>query len=539
MRRLAGGLALLAWSFAPTLAAQTLELQVVEERTGRPLAGVVVRLEQNGRPVVMGLSNEAGRLQLRAPSPGQYLVRAGRIGFEAPPPFSLELTTGTLQRQIEMPSQVRQLPAITVSGTTRCAGQPSGGSLAAALWEEIQLALTANRITTEQGLQVVHAVRFERLLSSSRALLRERVTGSMVTTGQPFVSVPADELARRGFVTVSGDSVLYAAPDAALMLTDEFVRSHCFEVNPRGSDRELVGLSFAPVPGAERSDVAGTLWIDRESRELRRLEYRYTGLSGTAGLGAPGGEIHFQRLPSGVWIVREWVIRMPRTVARRAAPYEGDQLIITGWLEHGGRASVTPPATPGANQASLVEGETFDSLHQAPLVGAVITIDGESDSARTDSTGRFRITSRARGSRVLRASHPLLGIVSDNSTQQVSLAPGRPVQARIDVPSAASFAGTLCGSSEHAHVVGVATGSDGTPVTSARIRATWSSELVRGVATTRSLIVESGARGVFAVCDVPAGWQARVELLGEDDKVLVMAQVKTGLRKAVWVDLKP
>jgi hypothetical protein len=530
----------LALCIAPEAVAQTLELRVVEERTGRPLAGVVVRLEQNGRPVVMGLSNEAGRLQLRAPSPGHYRVRAGRIGFESPQLFSLELK-GTVQRQIEMPGQIRQLPAITVSGTTRCAAQPTGGSLAAALWEEVQLALTANRITTEQGLQVVHAVRFERHLTSNRGLLRERITGSMVTTGQPFVSPPADQLARQGFVAVSGDSVVYSAPDAALLLADEFVRSHCFEVDPRGSDRELVGLSFAPLPDAHRSDVAGTLWIDRESRELRHLEYRYTGLTGSTAFGGPGGEIHFQRLPSGSWIVREWVIRMPRTVERRAVPYEGQQLVITGWLEQGGRASVTPAATPGSNQGSLVEGETFDSLHQTPLVGAVITVDGEPDSAFTDSTGRFRLTSRARGSRLLRATHALLGIVSDNSTQPISLVPGRSVQARIDVPSAASFARTLCGSGENAHLVGVATGSDGAPVTSARIRATWyssTSELDRGVAATRSLTVESGPRGVFALCDLPAGGQTRVELLGEDSKVLGTVQVKTGPRQSVWVDLR-
>lgn len=538
MRGLAQGLAALVLCLASTAAAQTLELRVVEEGTGRPLAGVVVRLEQNGRPIVMGLSNDAGRLLLRAPAPGQYQVRSGRIGFQAPPPFLLELNNETVQRQLEMPAQIRQLPTLTVSGTTKCDGRPTLGTLAAALWEEVQLALTANRITVEQGLQVVHAVRFERHLSSSRAVLRERVTGSMVTSGQPFVSVPADQLARQGYVTTTRDSVVYSAPDAALLLTDEFVSTHCFDVNPRS--RDLVGLSFEPVPGLHRADVAGTLWIDRETRELRHLEYRYTGLPTSAGPGRdPGGEIHFQRLPSGSWIVREWVIRMPRTAERRNAAYEGPQLVITGWLEQGGRSSVTPGPLPGANRGSLVEGETFDSLHQTPLVGAVITIDGEPDSARTDSAGRFRLSSRSRGSRLLRATHPLLGIVSDNSTQEIRLVPGQSTQVRIDVPSAANFARTLCGSGENAHLVGVATGSDGTPLSSARIRATWYTSISdRGAATTRSLMAESGARGVFALCDLPAGWQTRVELLGEDSRVLGSVQVKTGPREAVWVDLR-
>ena len=541
MRGLAGGLALLVWSLAPTAAAQTLELRVVEERTGRPLAGVVVRLEQNGRPVVMGLSNEAGRLQLRAPAPGQYQVRAGRIGFEAPPPFSLELTSGTVQRQLEMPGQIRQLPALTVSGSTRCEGRPTGGTLAAALWEEVQLALTANRITVEQRLQVVHAVRFQRDLSPQRRPLRERLLASMVTSDQPFVSPPADQLARYGFVRNQGDSVEYSAPDAALLLADVFVRTHCFEVSARGEKRDLVGLAFTPVPGTQRSDVEGTLWIDRQSRELRHLEYRYTGVIGPAGMGNPGGEIHFQRLPSGTWIVREWVIRMPRTAERRPVHPGEEPWIITGWLEAGGRASVRPPRNPGSNLVSRVEGEAFDSLHQGPLVGAVITIDGEPDSVRSDSSGRFSLTVAGRGPRLLRVTHPLLGIVSDNSTQEISLAPDRPAQVRVVVPSVAGFARTLCSDSTDAsHVLGTATERDGTPIVGARVRASWfraTGDANQAIAVNRSLTVASGTRGLFALCDLPSGWQARVELLGERSEVLASFQLRTS-REAVWVDLR-
>ena len=542
MRGLAGGLTLLVWWLAPTAAAQTLELRVVEERTGRPLAGVVVRLEQNGRAVVMGLSNEAGRLQLRAPSPGQYQVRAGRIGFEAPSPFSLELTSGTVQRQLEMPGQIRQLPALTVSGTTRCDGRPAGGTLAAALWEEVQLALTANRITVEQRLQVVHAVRFQRDLSPQRRPLRERLVSSMVTRDQPFVSPPADQLARHGFVRNQGDSVEYSAPDAALLLADEFVRTHCFEVNTRGEKRDLVGLAFTPVPGTRRSDVEGTLWIDRRSRELRHIDYRYTGVMGPAGLGDPGGEIHFQRLLSGTWIVREWVIRMPRTAERRPRHPGEDPWVITGWLEAGGRASVTPPRSTTSNLVSGVEGEVFDSLHQSPLVSAVIAIDGEPDSARTDSAGRFSLTVAGRGPRLLRVTHALLGIVSDNSTQEITLAPDRPALVTVTVPPVASFARTLCSDSTDAsRVLGTVTNPDGTPIVGARVRASWfraAGDQSQAVAVNRSLTVESGPRGLFALCDLPSGWQTRVELLGEADQVLVTFQLRTSRGEALWVDLR-
>jgi hypothetical protein len=490
----------------------------------------------------MGLSNEAGRLLLKAPAAGQYQIRAGRIGYEAPAPFSLDLTSGTVQRLLEMPGQVRQLPAITVSGTTRCDGGPSGGTLAAALWEEVQLALAANQITMEQRLQVVHAVRFERDLDSRRGLLRERLVSSMVTDQQPFVSLPADRLAREGFVRTAGDSVEYAAPDAALLLADEFVRTHCFEVNPRDGKGDLVGLGFEPAPGTQRSDVEGTLWIDRHSRELHHLEYRYTGLTGPAGLGNPGGEIHFQRLPTGTWIVREWVIRMPRTAERRPARPGEEPWLVIGWLEAGGRASVTPPRTAGTTQAAVVEGEVFDSLHARPLAGAVITLDGEPDSARTDSSGRFTLTIQGRGSRLLRATHSLLGVVSDNSSQEIRLVPGQPGIVRIGVPSAPSFARTLCTESpESSTGLGMATDQAAVPIVGARVRASWfrsMGDANQAVAINRTLTVESGPRGLFALCDLPAGWQTRIDLLGGRDDVLASVQLRTERGKAVWLDLR-
>jgi hypothetical protein len=528
---------------APETLAQTIEVRVVEEVSRRALPGVVVRLVRDGkdgRAEALGLSNESGRLVLRAPGPGAYQLLASRIGHEPAPPVRLVLQTGTVQQVIEMPRAVRVLPAITVSGTTRCERSPREGSLAAALWQEIETALSANRITAEQGLQILHTVRYQRDRDSLDQVIRERVTGSAVTRGQPFVALPASDLARRGFVYQQQDGIHYAAPDAALLLADEFVNRHCFRVNPTGSAAGLIGLAFEPVVDSRRPDVRGTLWIDRESRELRYLEYWYTSLEGPLALGNPGGEIRFQRLETGTWIVSEWFIRMPLTGERRNAPIGSERYVLLGWVEQGGRAGVHAPSpreTEG--RRFIVEGEVYDSLHQSGLAGALVTIDGEPDSGRTDQRGNFRLSVAGPGRRLLRVTHPLLGLVRDNSTQEVVLSPQQPVTIRVAVPSPASFARTFCaGEAADAGVVGMVRDTAGAPAR--LVRAVWhhvpSARAERGT-ILRSQSVETGPRGEFAFCNLPRRRPVRLELLGPDGGVVRLVELvpDSGFR---WVDLK-
>ena len=541
-------LILILATMAPSsAAAQTVELRVIEDSSRRPLAGVVVRLVREGQPVIMGLSNPAGRVVLRAPSGGSYELRANRIGYEGMTPFRLVLEAGaTVAQLVVMPRTVRRLPELTVTGDTRCRRSPGSGSLAAAIWEEVQTALSANRITAEQGLEIVHSIRYERDLSPTREMLRERLLGSGVTRGQPFVSLPPRQLARSGFVYQVADTVQYAAPDAALLLADEFVSSHCFKVDPQGPAAGLVGLAFEPAGTSRLPDVKGTLWIDRQSRELRYLEYTYTGLRGPEGLGDPGGEIHFQRLASGAWIVREWFIRMPRAAERRPRPtVGGDRWQLVGWLEQGGRASRNaPPGLPGGGARSAVQGVAFDRLHQTALAGALVTVDGEPDSTRTDSSGAFRLEIAGQGPRLLRVSHPLLGLVADSSTQEIRLAPGRAATPRIDVPPVGRFVQTFCHEQKGSSgVIGMARDSSGTPLSGARIRAAWfrslDEYLLRGRVVTRALTVESDPRGVFAFCDLPGDWGVRLELLGEGDRALGYVTFRVIAGEFSWQDLRP
>src|SRR4029453_5669250 len=91
-----------------------------------------------------------------------------------------------------------------------------------------------------------------------------RTPQSAAVTRNPFVSVPAAQLSANGYVRQGSTENTYFAPDAAVLLSDEFLRDHCFRLRQGEGRREgLIGLGFEPVRGRNKPDIAGTLWIDR------------------------------------------------------------------------------------------------------------------------------------------------------------------------------------------------------------------------------------------------------------------------------------
>jgi hypothetical protein len=87
-------------------------------------------------------------------------------------------------------------------------------------------------------------------------------------------------------------------------------------------------------------DVEGVLWLDRETAHLRTLEFSYTGVARPTHLGTgpgPYGQMVFDQLPSGGWIVREWWIRTPTGSRQR-----GVQTYVT-YAQQGGRVDRTEP----------------------------------------------------------------------------------------------------------------------------------------------------------------------------------------------------
>src|SRR6185437_14284129 len=84
--------------------------------------------------------------------------------------------------------------------------------------------------------------------------------------------------------------------------------------SPGVADARTIGVAFTPAPTRRNiPEIAGTLWIDRASAELRSLEYHYVDLPDMPreALERVGGDIEFARMRGGGWVISAWDIRMP------------------------------------------------------------------------------------------------------------------------------------------------------------------------------------------------------------------------------------
>ncbi len=312
--------------------AQVVRGHVTARATGAPLAGVLVALERAGpgdstvTSVVVRavLSRTDGSYAIAVPQPGTYRVTAKRIGaqrFDSPP---FDVGTGeTRQLDIVLDAAAAMLPEVRVVEMALCVRDPREVGRANALWDEARTALEATRISLRDRLFQARVVRYIRELDPrSLRVLSESRSGVSGIVDRPVSGPSADSLSVAGFWQAEGDgTVAFYAPDADILLSDAFRRDHCFHLAAARRDRRgLVGLAFDPDSGRVVPDVTGTLWLDAQSFVLRFVEFTYTQLEDSRDSRHVGGELHFEPLPGGAWILRRWFIRMPRSGRAVIAP---------------------------------------------------------------------------------------------------------------------------------------------------------------------------------------------------------------------------
>lgn len=522
---------------APPLSAQELRIHLRDEVTRAPLVGALVGAVQGTERTARRLSPETGRVVLSLPHPGIWRLRVDRIGFEAweSPPF--EVAAGdVITREWLVPSLRRDLPTIVVVGETPCAQRMESGSTVASLWEEIRLALEASELTLREGNTPLHVREFTRELSDSLVIQRHWISRAAVEAGQPFRSLPPDHLAREGFVQHAGGRASFHGPDAALLLSDAFLETHCFETRP-GSDG-LVGLAFSPVPSRTVPEIEGTLWIDRTTSELRTLEFRYINLSPPLDLAGSGGRVEYQRLEDGGWIIRDWHIRMPR-LAREQVDTLGRRNVLVrqvGFLDQGGTAVITDDPAGVVTHATL-EGQVIDSTTGAGLGGVLIELHderGEPEITETDSSGRFSFTTLRSGDQLVVARHPKLGVVGRSATRSVLLSIGDTARVEFGVVPMEAMVRWVCGNTrDRSGVVGMALGDFDVPVMDLAFRATWRTPAGR----TREARGRLMPDGLFGVCDLPVDLPIRIEARVRQ-QVLSTVEVELEPREFRWVELR-
>lgn len=514
--------------------AQRVDLLLREEGSLAPIGGAIVRLLADTGAVAVALTAESGRIVLVAPGPGTYRIKADRIGWVGLLSGEFTLAAGqTLPSELLMPSARFELPPVEVRTRSRCEGLTPGAGEAPRVWEEIQKALTANLLTDAARIPL-RVREFHRLLRRDGGVLDEFHVLSQVTEGPVYASLPPERLAAEGFFLASErDSLIFAVPDARLLISDAFASTHCYGVTAAGDS--LVGLTFAPAPGRRLPDVTGTIWIERATGELRFLEYRYTAMPGLLARADLGGRVEYQRLPDGRWIVSYWHVRTPEirmTEVRATGNVRTEMPRHLGYIEVGGRVAVA--GADAETDLAILVGQVSDpTAGGIPLTGARIRVEGVSAVAVTDAEGRYALAVPAAGPRTVTATHPKLGHLSP-ATERAVLSIGDTARADFAVPPIGDFARRFCGGGygRRSGVIGLVLLEDGTGGRGVEVGARWH-DPSRGERETR---VRSDGRGLFAFCDLPA--ETAVTLVIERQGVRLSERpLETGFREFLWADL--
>ncbi len=302
-------------ALAPMLAGAQVVRGVVTDSTNRPVSGVVVMLldatsQSRGR----ALSDERGEFRIAAPSAGTYSLRTMRIGFRPTSSQPIELRAGgEITQRVVVAGLPITLDTIRVADRNACRTFTDSGAATYTVWEQVRAALTATELTTAFRNISATTVAYERVLDPKGGkVLQQKATVSTGYVNRPWLSLPPDSLRRIGYVVTERDnSVVYYAPGIDALLSPAFANDHCFRVARDPKRAELIGLAFEPTPERKKTaEIAGTLWVDRASSLLRRLEFRFVNVSFEQGEMA-GGELEFVRMRNGAWAINQWDIRMP------------------------------------------------------------------------------------------------------------------------------------------------------------------------------------------------------------------------------------
>jgi hypothetical protein len=286
----------------------------VVERSDQPVPGVVLLLmDSEGQVAARALTDDRGQFRLSPGATGSYRIRTYRIGYKPVLSAPVLLKAGDeVEQLLELSSVPVSLDTVRVASRGSCRSFVESGEAVATVWEQARTALTATQLTaTSQSIRATSIKHQRTLDQNARRTLQE---SSVVDSGfviKVWRSVSADSLRRFGYVHEGADGwKTYHAPDQDVLLSDQFVGDHCFRLT-NARDESLIGIAFEPTRERSRiPDIRGTLWLDRKSSELRRMDFSYVN-TGARGIEDAGGDMEFARLRDGTWTIMRWNIRMP------------------------------------------------------------------------------------------------------------------------------------------------------------------------------------------------------------------------------------
>lgn len=482
---------------------------VVQRDGTTPASSVIVLLLSEQRDSVLARTTTGGNggFLLRAATTRPVWIELLRLGqrpqFDGP--HRLAESTDAPVR-ITLTDAPVQLATVAVSDKNACTVRPDSGLLVAQLYEEARKTLLASSIAADAANISARFSTFTRTEDVRGRQLApiERITIERETS-RPFTSLSPDSLARSGYVSALDDGTIYRAPDANVLLSESFVRTHCFRLVNGTHDRaDFVGVGFEPVRTKDRSsknrvDIRGVMWLHRAQHVLESVEFGYEPLAAELTRARVGGTVEFAQTPSALWFVKRWELRMPRMVKKRVASG------LTG--------PIPSDATTLALDGLDVTGGEVESLHagsallyaldpNAKLTTTALALDG--DTGGRDAAGA--VPANALETATSNASSGATAVTSAGAC-------------RINADTAGSIRGRI-------------TDQTNFGVGDVRVTATYK-EQFRAVGNTgftwrnRTLVTESALGGTYLFCGVPLATLVTIEATPANAKSAAGRQVVT------------
>jgi hypothetical protein len=374
--------------------AQSQELRGVVRDSGtrQPIPGtVLLLLDSAGRVVSRSITNDRGMYRVAIPDAARR-IQALHIGSRPRDVRIPKLDAGGATLDLAMATIPTLLEPVNVTDHPNCPRR-NDHAAALALWEQARAALLATVVAREANPAEMVRLRYDRQMKDDGdEIAVQTILMDSATAPRPFVAWrAASEFVERGFVSDTGRTALFAAPDADVLLDDAFVNGYCFRIaEPDRTRPHEVGLAFAAANSRRgRIDIEGAVWIDSLTRSLTRIAYRYIGLNAAEARFNPRGRIEFRPMPNGTVLIDRWFIRLgvldtsgivngvvPRG-ARSEAHELGGEVAVARWLD----------SVVWHNALGTVRGR----LSAGVASGTVVRLLGTPYQAAIDSSGLFEI----------------------------------------------------------------------------------------------------------------------------------------------------
>lgn len=455
--------------------AQDVRGTVRDSASGQPVRGAVVIVQDaQGTTLSRTITGERGQYFLPQ-SAAARRMQVLRIGFR-PRTIELPRSTTTAQLDVALATLPTLLQGLRVTANARCAPRPDRAD-ALALLDQARAGLLTLVVAREANPARMTRLAFTRTLdlTGTRTVHQRVRVDSAADQAVSFQAArSAREFVQDGFRIKAGGQQTMYAPDADILLDDEFARGYCFHIaKPVESRPNQIGLAFAPATRRRgRVDIDGALWIDTLTRALVDIDFRHRGIEPQAeDLGA-GGYIAFRDMPNGVTVIDRWWLRavsssdtLPDWRSRGAVeqPYVineiGGELARARWSD--GTSWVSPLGT-------LNLALTLPTGARAGGIG--VGLEDTDYRAISDSAGRVTFEDLIPGPYKLFVVDPLLaplGVVLPTSVQYEAKRSTTDVLT-LTVPTAESFLTDICQvpsrPASPAYLIGRATNANDMPV---------------------------------------------------------------------------